>query len=175
MRCRILRIPLAAGLALALSFSASADFTGSVVGVADGDTITVLDAARTRHKVRLAGIDAPERGQPGGFRSKESLARLVRERGVRVEGEKQDRYGRIVAKVWVAPPDCPKCGTTLDAGFAQIAMGRAWWYRRHASEQSPEDRGRYALAEQEAKATKAGLWRDPKPVPPWEWRKEKTQ
>jgi endonuclease YncB( thermonuclease family) len=141
----------------------------------DGDTITVLDAAKTQHKIRLAGIDAPEKGQPGGFRSKESLSQLVFEHEVRVEGDKKDRYGRLIGKVWVAPQSCPTCGMTLDAGLAQIALGRAWWFRWHAKEQSPEDRGRYEFAEQEAKAKKVGLWRDPEPVPPWEWRKERRR
>jgi endonuclease YncB( thermonuclease family) len=163
---------LIATLALAFSITAWADITGKVVGVTDGDTITVLDASKTQHKVRLAGIDAPEKGQPGGVRSKESLSQLVYDHEVRVEGDKQDRYGRIVGKVWVALADCSSCGMTLDAGLALITMGRAWWFRRYAKEQPPEDRGRYEFAEQEAKAKKAGLWRDRAPVPPWEWRKE---
>lgn len=111
--------------------------------------------------------------QPCGFRAKDSLSQLVFERTVRVEGDKTDRYGRIIAKVWVAPQSCPGCGMTLDAGLAQVTLGRAWWLRRYANEQSPEDRGRYEFAEQEAKAKKAGLWRDPNPVPPWEWRKDR--
>jgi endonuclease YncB( thermonuclease family) len=172
---RLLRDTIAACLLLAFSLPACADFTGKVVGVIDGDTITVVDAAKIRHTIRLAAIDAPERGQPGGFRSKESLSRLVYERKVRVEGNKTDPYGRIVAKVWVGPTDCPSCATTLDAGLTQIAMGRAWWFRRYAYEQSPEDRGRYEVAEREAKAGKAGLWRDRDPVPPWKWRREKAQ
>ncbi len=170
MSKRIFGIAIAASLALAASFPAWADFAGTVVGVTDGDTITVLDASKARHKVRLAGIDAPERGQPGGFRSKESLSRLVYERSVRVEGDNKDSYGRIVGKVWVAPPDCPSCGTTLDAGLAQISMGRAWWFRRYANEQSSADRGSYEHAEREARTRRAGLWRDPEPVPPWKWR-----
>jgi endonuclease YncB( thermonuclease family) len=169
------RSALLVGLALAASCSALADFAGKVVAVADGDTITVLDAAKTRHQIRLAAIDAPERGQPGGYRSKESLARLVYERRVRVEQEKKDRYGRTVGKVWVAPADCPSCGATLDAGLAQIALGRAWWFRQFANEQSPEDRERYEAAEREARARKAGLWRDPNPVPPWEWRRRQPR
>ena len=63
---------------------------------------------------------------------------------------------------------------TLDAGLAQITMGRAWWFRKYADEQSPEDRGRYEFAEQEAWAKKAGLWRDGTAVPPWEWRAART-
>jgi endonuclease YncB( thermonuclease family) len=85
-------------------------------------------------------------------------------------------YERIAGKVWVASPDSPCRGTpdcpiTLDAGLAQITMGRAWWFRKYADEQSPEDRGRYELAKQEARAKKAGLWRDGTAVPPWEWRR----
>jgi endonuclease YncB( thermonuclease family) len=167
---RIVRSGLLAGLALAISCAAHADFSGEVVAVTDGDTITVLDAGKTRRKVRLAGIDAPERGQPGGYRSKESLSQLVYARRVRVEDEKNDPYGRIVGKVWVAPAECPSCGATVDAGLAQIELGRAWWYRQYAHEQSPEDRARYAAAEREARASRAGLWRDPNPVPPWDWR-----
>jgi len=157
---------------------AQANLSGRVVAVADGDTITVLDADRTQHRVRIAGIDAPERGQPGGQRSKESLSRLVYDQTVRVEPEKRDRFGRIVGKVWVASPDSPcrgkpDCPMTLDAGLAQITMGRAWWFRKYADEQSPEDRGRYGFAEREARANKAGLWRDGSAVPPWEWRAAK--
>jgi endonuclease YncB( thermonuclease family) len=85
---------------------------------------------------------------------------------VRVEGDKKDRYGRIVGKVWVATPDCPSCAMTLDAGRAQITMGRAWWFRRYANEQSPEDRKRYESAEREARVKKVGLWQDSTPVPP---------
>ena len=98
MSKRIFGIAVAASLALAASFSAWADFAGTVVGVTDGDTITVLDASKTRHKVRLAGIDAPERDQPGGFRAKESLSRLVYERRVRVEGDKKDPTTELSAR-----------------------------------------------------------------------------
>ena len=79
-------------LALALSSPAWADVTGKVVGVADGDTVTVLDASKQQHKIRLAGIDAPEKGQAFGFRSKENLSKLVYERDVFVEGSKKVRY-----------------------------------------------------------------------------------
>ena len=144
---------------------------GRVVGVADGDTITVLDADRQQHKIRLQGIDAPEKAQPFGQRSKEYLSRLVFNKDVRVEWEKRDRYKRIVGKVWVQPASCPTCPMTLDASHAQITVGLAWWYRKYAREQSPQDRGAYEFSEQEAKAKRAGLWSDPDPVPPWEWRR----
>ena len=67
---------------------------------------------------------------------------------VRVEFQKHDRYGRIVGKVWVRPPDCPTCGKTLDVGLAQVTSGMAWWYRKYANEQSREDQRRYEFAEQ---------------------------
>ena len=162
-------------VAIALGYvaiTAHADtLTGRVVGVADGDTIAVLDADRQQHKIRLGGIDAPEKAQPFGQRSKENLSRLVFNKDVRVEWEKRDRYKRIVGKVWVQPADCPTCPMTLDAGQAQLAAGMAWWYRKYAKEQSPEDRGRYESEEQEARARRVGLWGDVNPVPPWEWRR----
>lgn len=143
---------------------------GLVVGVSDGDTITVLDAERQRHKVRLSGIDAPEKAQPFGQRSKENLSRLVFKREVAVEWTKRDRYGRIVGKVMVQPADCPTCPKTLDAGQAQLSVGLAWWYRKYAKDQTAEDRGRYESEEQEAKARRLGLWHDPDPLAPWVWR-----
>jgi len=73
-------------------------FEGRVVAVADGDTLTVLDSKKLQHKIRVAGIDAPEKGQPFGDRSKQSLSRAVMGKDVRIEWNKQDRYGRYVAK-----------------------------------------------------------------------------
>ena len=97
-------------LLLVLSFGTHADtITGRVVGVADGDTVTVLDADKVQHKIRLAGIDAPEKAQAFGTRSKQNLSDLVFGKDVRVDWDKRDRYGRIVGKVWVQPSDCPTC------------------------------------------------------------------
>jgi len=94
---------------------------------------------------------------------------------VRVEWDKRDRYKRIVGKVWVQPESCPTCPMTLDAGHAQITVGLAWWYQKYASEQSPQDRGAYEFSEQEARAKRVGVWSEPDPVPPWEWRKAKRE
>lgn len=164
--------PLTLFFLLALSLSAHADtLLGRVVGVADGDTITVLDADRQQHKIRLQGIDAPEKAQPFGERSKQNLSRMVFGKDVRVEWEKRDRYKRIVGKVWVQPESCLTCPMTLDAGHAQLTVGLAWWYRKYAEEQAPADRGAYEFSEQEARAKRVGLWGDPDPVPPWEWRR----
>jgi endonuclease YncB( thermonuclease family) len=148
-----------------------ADIEGRVIAVFDGDTIKVLTGDQQSFKVRLAGIDAPERGQAFGAASKKHLAAMVAGQQVRVESIKHDRYGRILAKVWVRPGDCPSCAKTLNVNHAQILDGLAWWYRYYASDQSEEDRGRYESAEQEAKARKWGLWADPDPVPPWDWRR----
>jgi endonuclease YncB( thermonuclease family) len=95
-------------LALIVAFGpAGAEvLTGRVVGVADGDTITVLDGAKVRHKIRVSGIDAPENKQAFGQVSKENLSRLVFNKEVDIEWTKLDRYKRIVGKVMVASPNC---------------------------------------------------------------------
>ena len=146
---------------------------GRVVGITDGDTVTVLDANRVQHKIRLQGIDAPEKKQPFGEQSKENLSRLVFGKDVRVEWKKRERRERILGKVMVQPASCPTCPMTLDAGHAQITVGLAWWFRKYAREQSPQDRGAYEFSEQEARARRVGLWADPDPIPPWEWRRRK--
>ena len=149
---------------------AASTIRGRAIGVSDGDTITVLDANELQHKIRLTGIDAPEKAQPFGNVSKKHLSGLVYRKQVRVETTKKDRYGRELGKVWVQPADCPTCGLTLDANLAQVTAGLGWWYREYANEQPVEDRQRYEFAEKEARAKRVGLWRDVNPVPPWEWR-----
>jgi endonuclease YncB( thermonuclease family) len=161
-------------LLIALAFAAPAEtLTGRVVGVSDGDSLTVLDASNVQHKVRLAGIDAPERRQAFGNRSRQHLSDLVFRNVVSVHWQKRDRYGRIVGKVMVQPSDCPSCLRTLDVGHAQLSVGLAWWYRRYAREQTPDDQGRYESAELEARVRRVGLWIDEVPIPPWDFRKEK--
>jgi endonuclease YncB( thermonuclease family) len=165
-------------LILLLTSSVHAEtLTGRVVYVADGDTITIRDAEYVRHRIRLSGIDAPEMAQRFGGRSKQNLFRLVFDKTVSVEYEKRDDHGRIVGKLMVASPDaCPDasdtCPKTLDVSLAQITVGLAWWYRYYAAEQSEQDRHRYEFAEYEARARKAGLWIDKKPVQPWQWRRK---
>ncbi len=150
---------------------------GRVVGVSDGDTITVLDANHQQHKIRLSGIDAPEKAQPFGQRSKQNLSRLVFGRDVTVEWRKLDRYGRTIGKILVAEPSCYEatCPKTFDACHAQVVAGMAWWYRQYAREQELGDANRYEQSELEARARRIGLWADPQPTPPWEWRKEKKR
>jgi endonuclease YncB( thermonuclease family) len=148
-----------------------ADITGRVIAVTDGDTIRVLDKDRVEHKVRLVGIDAPEQRQLFGNASKQHLAKLVARKKVFIESSKTDRYGRLLGKVWTQPSDCPRCGKTLDVNLAQVTAGMAWWHRFSSSDQSPEDRGRYESAEDEARLRKWGLWADPNPISPHNWRK----
>lgn len=152
----------AASALLLLALTAQAEtIKGRVVGVADGDTITVLDATKTRYKIRLAGIDAPEKAQAYGQRSKESLSELVFDRMVTVETTKRDRYGCSVGTVRV---------DGLDANLEQIKRGMAWHYKAYEREQSPQERLDYATAEISAREARLGLWKDAQPVPPWEFR-----
>ena len=150
---------------------AGADINGKVVAVTDGDTIKVLDGNKVQHKIRLTGIDAPEKAQPYGNASRKHLATMVAGKDVRVETTKNDRYGRVLGKVWVQPRDCPSCGKTLNANHAQILSGMAWWYQDYAKDQSAEDQGRYESAVTEARKRKLGLWSEPNPIPPWAWRR----
>lgn len=168
-------IALLSALTFSLSCLAGDVIQGRVVSVSDGDTITVLDAAHQQHKIRLSGIDAPEKAQPFGQRSKENLSGLVFGRDVIVEWRKKDRYGRTVGKVMVAEPTCREstCLKTVDACHAQIVAGMAWWYRQYAREQEPGDANRYEQSELDARARQIGLWSDPEPTPPWDWRKAK--
>lgn len=135
--------------------------SGKVIRVVDGDTITVLDAQMQQHKVRLAGIDAPERRQAFGHRAQEFLASLVASQQVDVETEKTDKYGRLVGKVLVHG---------RDINLAVVVAGLAWHYKTYESEQTPADRMLYASAEQDARNQRKGLWVDPSPVAPWTWR-----
>ena len=169
----LLFVPLFLLISISSSHSAASVLEGAVVKIVDVDTITVLGSNKLQHRVRIAGIDAPEKGQAFGNASRKRLGELVARKEVRVEFNKYDRYGRIVGKVLVTPPDCPTCGKTLDVGLAHITTGMAWWYRKYANEQSTEDQGRYAFAEQEAKAKKVGLWQDKNPQPPWQFRNAK--
>jgi endonuclease YncB( thermonuclease family) len=152
---------VASYLILAAGLASGATITGKVVGVSDGDTITVLDASKTQHKIRLAGIDAPEKAQPFGNRSKEHLSDQVFGKHVEVLSDKTDKYGRTVGKVLI---------NGKDANLEQIRAGFAWHYKEYAKEQSPSDRASYANAEGAARTSKSGLWIDSKPMPPWEWR-----
>jgi len=113
-------------------------FEGRVVGVQDGDTITVLDSSNANHRIRLLGIDAPEKGQAFGTQSKQNLSEAVFNKVVTIEWSKHDRYSRIVGKVLLNGRD-----VCLD----QVTAGMAWHYKYYQDDQTPEDRQLYAAAE----------------------------
>ncbi|OHC72297.1 MAG: hypothetical protein A3H93_14440 [Rhodocyclales bacterium RIFCSPLOWO2_02_FULL_63_24] len=174
MRLAILHCLVVLGIVLQPGLPRAETIEGRVVGVIDGDTLTIRDSGKVRHKVWLVGVDAPEAKQPFGQAAKTHLTGLVFGRDVTVEWRQRDRYGRIVGKLMLQPSDCPNCARTVDAGLAQIEAGLAWWYREYRREQSLEDQARYEFAEFDAQARRIGLWRDAAPVPPWEWRKRVT-
>ena len=165
-------------ISLFLYSSALADtLQGKVVKIADGDTVTIVDESGKKHRIRLAGIDAPEKNQPYGDVSTQGLIELVSGKTVTIEYKKRDRFERIVGKVLVNPPgdvfcmalDCVK---KIDAGLEQIKFGLAWHYKFYQMEQSEEDRRLYSEAELEARIKQLGLWKNEKPMAPWEWRKK---
>jgi micrococcal nuclease len=133
-----------------------AKLTGKVVSVHDGDTLTVLDAAKTKRKIRLHGIDAPESKQPFGNVAKKALADLVFGKEVDVEVVDKDRYGREVGNVHV---------DGVHVNREQVANGLAWRYVQY------DKRGEFTQVEQAARAARKGLWADAHPVAPWDWRK----
>lgn len=151
-------------LTLATACAWAETITGRVVAVSDGDTITVLDANNREIKVRLAGIDAPEKNQEGGQEAKRSLSGLVVGRVVDVDTNKRDKYGRAVGRVLL---------DGQDVNLEQLKRGHAWHYKQYASEQSREDRARYARAESGARQTTVGIWAQSSATPPWEWRHRK--
>jgi endonuclease YncB( thermonuclease family) len=147
--------------AVGLPATAAQELEVKVVAVADGDTITVLDSNNLKHRIRLAGIDAPEKGQPFSERSTQALSRLVHGRAVRIQWSKTDAYGRFVAKVLVDGGD---------VNLAQVDAGLAWHYKQFEKEQSASDRKAYAAAEHQARTRHTGIWSQPDPVPPWDRR-----
>ena len=136
--------------------------TGRVVRVTDGDTIVILDSADVQHKIRLQGIDAPERGQAFSTKSKEHLSDSVAGMIVVVKYSKRDGYQRILGKVLLDEEDM---------NLEQVKAGLAWHYKHYQKEQTPADRVKYSDTEREARMEKRGLWHDANPVPPWDYRK----
>jgi endonuclease YncB( thermonuclease family) len=147
---------IGASFAFYVSAAQAEPLNGKVVSIADGDTLTILTASNQQHKIRLADIDAPEKRQPFGTKSKESLSDLCFGKEAEVIPRAIDRYKRTVARV--------KCAG-LDANAEQVNRGMAWVYRRYA-----KDHDLYVL-EHGAKLDKRGLWADSSPIPPWLWRK----
>lgn len=133
--------------------------SGKVVSIADGDTITVLDKDNNEHKIRLSCIDAPEKGQDFGTRSKDELASIIAGAEVSVEYTERDQYGRILGYV--------NNGSTL-SNLEQVKRGMAWVYREYC------DKCEYYDAEVFARNNFLGIWSQPNPIPPWEWRRDEN-
>ena len=131
---------------------------GKVVHISDGDTITVLNQSKEQFKVRLYGIDAPESKQAFGNVAKKHLSSIVSGKEVKVEWKSKDRYGRLLGKVFVGD---------LDVNLKMLKDGLAWHFKRYDNTRS------FSEAEKEAKEKKLGLWREPNPTPPWNFRIKK--
>ena len=135
------------------------DLTGRVVRIFDGDTLSLLDDDNTQHTIRLFGIDTPEVRQPHAKEASRALTALVAQQTVGVVVHDTDLHGRTVGSVYL--------GDTY-INLAMVAAGHAWWYRKWA----PYQRS-MAEREQQARKQKLGLWANPDPVPPWDWRQQR--
>ena len=164
VRMKILLIVFTLISSLLCSFVQAGTLSGTVVRITDGDTLVVLDANKAQYKIRLMGIDAPESNQAYGKESKDNLSYLVAGKFVVVEYDKLDRYKKIIGKILLSGND---------VNLEQVASGMAWHYKNYQGEQSQADQMEYSEAEIDARNTKRGLWNDPDPIPPWDFRKLK--
>lgn len=131
-----------------------------VVSISDDDTLTARCGGSGQYeqiKLRLQGIDAPEHKQLFGKRACQALAELTFQKEAELRCTKTDWYKRQVCSVWIAPASAPSRRRTLEAGLAMVTQGMVWRYHAYAREQSPQERGQYEFAEQEAMARKVGL------------------
>ena len=146
-------------LTLLLAFTASAfEFTGKVVSVADGDTITVLAEGNKQYKVRLQHIDCPESRQPFGSKAKQFLSQKVFGKNVTVKWDEMDRYKRILGNVYLGEEW---------VNLELVKAGLAWHYTFYSKDKT------MAAAETKAKAAKRGIWSQPNQTPPWDFRRGK--
>ncbi len=157
-----MKLLLVIGLSLWVNLASAQTLVGKVIHVADGDTITVLDNRNNQYKIRLSGIDAPEKKQAFGNVSKQSLDDLVYGKEVVVDYNKQDRYGRTVGKVFISDKD---------VNLEQVKRGLAWFYKKYQNEMTLEDRLLYLHAQELSERAKLGLWKDREPISPWDFRK----
>jgi endonuclease YncB( thermonuclease family) len=135
-------------------------FEGKVVGIADGDTITVLDDEKAQHKVRLLAIDAPESKQPYSQLSKQALAKKVFGKRVQVHWRDKDAYGRLLGLVKVAGHN---------VNLEMVSEGWAWHFVRYSKAKA------FAAAEVKAREEQVGLWAGDEPIAPWDWRKQEAE
>lgn len=157
---------LGLGVAILFSSQAYADFTGKVVKIADGDTITVLDSSNRQHRIRLNQIDAPESSQAYGQRSRQNLS-FIHNQIVYVVEDSKDRYGRVLGSVYlVQNGKKPILNFRNSVNYKQIKDGYAWVYRQYAKDKT------LLADETSARMAKRGLWVDPNPIPPWTYRQK---
>lgn len=134
---------------------------GKVISVADGDTVTILDANKEKHKIRLAGIDAPESAQPYGNAAKKHLSSLIGSKSVCVDWYKHDKYNRKIGVILL---------NDQDINYEMVKAGYAWHFKKYEKEQKPEDRVLYSDAQNTARSDVIGLWSEPNPIEPDAWR-----
>ena len=146
-------------VSLFLANAAHADFTGPVVSVLDGDTLEVLNGHHAE-RIRLSGIDCPEKGQAYGQKANHAASDLAFGKNITVQTHGHDKYKRTLGDVIL--PD----GMNLNQEL--VKQGWCWWYRKYAPGDTVLER-----LETEAREAKKGLWTDPQPVPPWEWRQQR--
>ena len=149
----------AACLAEPAAGAEEAGYAATVTAVADGDTVRVSDSHGRSRRVRLSYIDAPEMSQAGGIASRDALRQAVLGQKVRVEVFDTDQYRREVARISLSG---------RDVNLGQLANGHAWHYRSIARK---ADYARYAEAEQNARKTRSGLWRNSGAEAPWDYRR----
>ena len=137
---------------------------GKVIKITDGDTINLLDTKKQIHKIRLAGIDAPERRQPYGKAASKFLSKQVNQQTVCIVGDKIDRYKRLVGVIQYEG---------RDINLELVKAGYAWHYKKYQREQTSSDQILYAAAEDKARSDVIGLWSEPDPINPSDWRKGK--
>ena len=136
----------------------SAQITGKVISVIDGDTIRILTPDKHNIKIRLACIDAPEKRMPFGKKSKYHLSDLIFGKQVTVITHGRGTHGRIIGTIYL---------NGIDINLEQVKSGMAWVYKKYCHEQ------KYYDVEEQARKNKLGLWQAPNPIPPWEWRHKK--
>ena len=133
--------------------------TGKVISIADGDTISILDSSNKQHKIRLYGIDSPEKGQAFGKAAKKHTSHLTYKKTANVTVYDTDRYGRTFGVVQV---------DGVNVNESHIKAGLAWQYRKYCKAQFCDE---WLQLEGQVRNARIGLWQDADPVPPWRWRK----
>ena len=133
-------------------------FPVTVVGVSDGDTFTVINRDKLQLRIRVYGIDAPEKGQAFGNRAKQALSSYIAGREIEIDVQSQEKWGRFVARVYTPEGE--------DVALLMLRDGMAWHYAHFGGTAA------YKEAQEAARAEKAGLWADPAPVAPWDFRKK---